>query len=468
MGKVDLQRELMRFILANADTIYVMNGDLSEMQQLEGDDFLPEAAKHGHKWVEKYIPIYEQPRVRAAIMLAISNKEVFNLEHRVNGIGGQITWSHSRAIPILDDGGNIIKWFGTAKDITCRKSKELNLLTEVNIFEQSEQVYRSGSWEYDPFTNDYKWSNGMYFLFGINRNTIPSPEIYRSFATKDYVKSAQNIASHIYSASKPFDEIIELNINGCIKTLHSKGRIIKNPMDNSFKLTGVDVDITSMRRSLELTKRVNDKKQQENLEILLSAEETDRLRLSQNLYNGVCQILYGVKLALPLLSSKIAVESPEQFEHTRKHVESLLSMAITDSRNISKELTPVIFSDFGLKPALIEIFDQTSRLIEFTYQLELNKIVLPHHLGLIIYRSIKELLEFAQLNASKAELKLVTHGRLLVLEVADNRKAIYQEPSTAQILLKNKISLLRGKWSTDFDEKGTRIKIEFALPSKKP
>ena len=40
---------------------------------------------------------------------------------------GTFGWTHSRAVPILDDAGHIIEWFGTASDVTRRKQAEENL-----------------------------------------------------------------------------------------------------------------------------------------------------------------------------------------------------------------------------------------------------------------------------------------------------------------------------------------------------
>jgi PAS domain-containing protein len=45
---------------------------------------------------------------------------VFELEHRVVRKDGTVGWMFSRAIPILDDAGQIVEWFGAASDVTER------------------------------------------------------------------------------------------------------------------------------------------------------------------------------------------------------------------------------------------------------------------------------------------------------------------------------------------------------------
>jgi PAS domain S-box-containing protein len=58
------------------------------------------------------------------------------LEHRVIRLDGTVGWTFSRAIPLLDEAGEIVKWFGAASDITDRVEAEAAL-------RESEEKYRS-------------------------------------------------------------------------------------------------------------------------------------------------------------------------------------------------------------------------------------------------------------------------------------------------------------------------------------
>jgi PAS domain S-box-containing protein len=62
--------------------------------------------------------------VQAAIDEAIRTRQMFELEHQVIRADGTLGWTHSRAVPILDDAGHIIEWFGTASDVTRQKQAE--------------------------------------------------------------------------------------------------------------------------------------------------------------------------------------------------------------------------------------------------------------------------------------------------------------------------------------------------------
>src|SRR5262245_11659480 len=66
----------------------------------------------------------DHERVVNAIRDASSQKGIYEVELRLKGVDGQYRWFLSRAIPQLDQEGNIIKWYGTNTDIEDRKRAE--------------------------------------------------------------------------------------------------------------------------------------------------------------------------------------------------------------------------------------------------------------------------------------------------------------------------------------------------------
>jgi len=66
----------------------------------------------------------DHERVVNAIRDASSQKGIYEVEIRLQGVDGQYRWFLARAIPQLDQEGNIIKWYGTNTDIEDRKRAE--------------------------------------------------------------------------------------------------------------------------------------------------------------------------------------------------------------------------------------------------------------------------------------------------------------------------------------------------------
>lgn len=120
----DSEGRLRALVNASSQVLYSMSPDWSEMRELSSEDFLAETCQVNRDWMQSYIPVAEQERVRAAIAQAIKSRRVFSLEHRVLRADGSEGWVQSRALPVLNAEGEIIEWFGSANDVTERRQAE--------------------------------------------------------------------------------------------------------------------------------------------------------------------------------------------------------------------------------------------------------------------------------------------------------------------------------------------------------
>jgi len=138
-----VEARLMALITASSDIIYNMSADWRVMRELDGRGFLLDKPEPTTDWLTQYIPSDELDRVKAAIDAAIRAKAIFQLEHRVLRADGKEGWTFSRAVPILDDNGEIIEWFGTASDITERKRAEEALRVSTEKAERQRRFYET-------------------------------------------------------------------------------------------------------------------------------------------------------------------------------------------------------------------------------------------------------------------------------------------------------------------------------------
>jgi PAS domain S-box-containing protein len=120
---------------ASSDVVYRMNADWTVMRNLEGSGILSDTGEPIINWKDKYIHPDDQEKVVKLTNEAIANKSIVELEHRVLNSDGTMSWTFSRAIPVLDEQGNIIEWFGSATDITAQKEVQ-------EIIKESEEKFR--------------------------------------------------------------------------------------------------------------------------------------------------------------------------------------------------------------------------------------------------------------------------------------------------------------------------------------
>jgi PAS domain S-box-containing protein len=87
---------------------------------------IPEADQLGYRWLEQLHP-EDKDRTISEWMEKVITKESFDIEFRIRRNDGIFHWFKTRAVPMFDSNGNIIKWFGSNTDIDeiLRAEKDL-------------------------------------------------------------------------------------------------------------------------------------------------------------------------------------------------------------------------------------------------------------------------------------------------------------------------------------------------------
>lgn len=123
------------YVTVSSDIVYKMSPDWQMIIQLQGKDFLASTTIPLKLWIHDYIPDHERKKVNQAIKKAIRTKSLFELEHQVIDTNGKISWIFSRAVPRLDEQGEIVEWIGAGTNITLRKQAE-------EALRRAEKTYR--------------------------------------------------------------------------------------------------------------------------------------------------------------------------------------------------------------------------------------------------------------------------------------------------------------------------------------
>lgn len=121
------EERVKALVLAISQTVYRMSPDWKIMYTLSGGKFIPSTVSDNEDWLGDYIPEESRAAVLKAIQKAIETRSMFELEHEVIQLDGSIGWTHSKAIPIMDENGEITEWLGASTDITQRKRAEEDL-----------------------------------------------------------------------------------------------------------------------------------------------------------------------------------------------------------------------------------------------------------------------------------------------------------------------------------------------------
>ncbi|MGN6548045.1 MAG: PAS domain-containing protein, partial [Aureliella sp.] len=145
-------------VTASSDILFGMSPDWSEVRQLQGDKFEPPNDETNFGWLQKYVHPDDQGQVQLAIDEAIRSKSIFQSEHRVWRDDGTVGWTATRAVPILNDAGEIVEWFGTASDQTEGKLAEEGLRESRAALQFTLVSAQVGDWDLDLVHNKLRRS----------------------------------------------------------------------------------------------------------------------------------------------------------------------------------------------------------------------------------------------------------------------------------------------------------------------
>ncbi len=102
---------------------------------------IPERAQLGYGWAEQLHPD-DRPRAQQTWQEAVATGTNLTLEFRVRRADGIYRWFHTRAVPLHDAAGRIVKWFGTNTDVDDRKQAEETLKRTAEQLNQTNEEVR--------------------------------------------------------------------------------------------------------------------------------------------------------------------------------------------------------------------------------------------------------------------------------------------------------------------------------------
>jgi PAS domain S-box-containing protein len=105
---------------------------------------------------------------------ALTTGEPMESEVRLRRPGGEYRWWLTRNVPLRNEFGNIIKWYGTAVDIEDRKRAEEALRRSEAYLAEAQRLTHTGSWAWNLRTGELYWSQEVHRIYGLDPKTKPT------------------------------------------------------------------------------------------------------------------------------------------------------------------------------------------------------------------------------------------------------------------------------------------------------
>ena len=286
--------------------------------------------------------------------------------------------------------GRHIELTGTCLDITESETKTAEIRLKNQQLSISEKMAMIGNWQWNYKTNEIKWSDNLYSIFG-HKKTVPiTLELYLDYIhndDKDYVKAIieESILTKKFIKS---NYKIQLK-NGTEKVLNSIGKILTNKNGEIIEIIGVCQDITKNKANeLQLLHKNQSLSFAEEITKVGSWKwdvKTNEFEWSDNMYKIV-----GFEMNSTITKEKYLSKVPiEEHNLWYKHVEDsiknkkfkkLIHQIIKpDNTRITLEVSGKVITDnegniaaiFGTSQDITERKQKELELIEKNQQLNL-------------------------------------------------------------------------------------------------
>lgn len=139
------------------------------------------------------------------------------------------------------------------RDVSERKQAEAQLVKSRQQIAEALRIAQIGNWEWDIRHNVVTWSDELYQIFGLTRETFDATlEGYLERIHPDDRHNSRKIIDRAYRESSRYEvEHRIIRPDGTIRTIHGMGAIVRDEAGQPVRVIGTTQDITDRKRAEE-------------------------------------------------------------------------------------------------------------------------------------------------------------------------------------------------------------------------
>ena len=169
---------------------------------------------------------------------------------------------------------------------------------------------------------------------------------------------------------------------------------------------------------------------------IMDVQEEERKRVSNDLHDGINQLLVSIRLRMELAIDQIS--RPEVARPIMEKSLSILDTSIADVRRISKALHPSALANIGLSEAIRELGEDFQESTEIATEVEATRVdaLLSESAKIALFRITQEALTniARHTNATKANIELgheetINNRKMIKLTIEDDGREV-QDPTS--------------------------------------
>jgi PAS domain S-box-containing protein len=406
---------------------------------------------------------------------ALANGKPLVDEARMRRADGEYRWTLFRKVPLRDECGNIVKWYGSGTDIEDRKRAEealrssereqhhiaAELERERARLVEAQEVAKVGSWEVDVQSLNVIWSEQTHRIFETDPSRFhPTRPEFREFIHPE--DRAKVDAAFQASLDKPSSSTVEYRIvmpDGRVKFLEERWKAFHDEQGKPVHLAGTCRDITERVHAEEELRQLSGR--------LLRLQDDERRRIARDLHDTTGQNLAALKLALGQINSLISASTPTAHRLISES-EALADQCILQIRTLSYILHPPMLDEAGLETAIrlyVEGFVHRSG-IRVDLEVSASFGRLEPSVELALFRVMQESLTNIQRHSGsiQAKIRLSRTADEVVLEISDTGHV--QSGGTVPFRvgvgissMQERVKQIGGRLAIESSSRGTSVRV---------
>ncbi len=325
-----------------------------------------------------------------------------------------------------------------------------------------EVLYVSPKWE-------HIWGQSVECLFGGDHSAWAD-----NIHLDDRARVLRNFGRDVEQGT--YDEDFRVvHPDGSVRWLQERAFPIRDEHGDVVRVAGVAEDITSRKQAEEELQRARDeiddlrRAQIASLTSeLLFAEENERHRISNELHDGLNQLM-----TLALLRTAQLKDATRGASHElATEIERILNDAGRSARSLTYQLSPPILYDLGFEPAIQWLAEDVQRTYGLEVELDDDGEAAPldDRVRILLFRALRELLiNIAKhAGAKRAHITFQRSAERLTISVRDDGKTF--DPNTdaprgsGLDAIRERLANLGGRMRIQSDPRtGTEILLETPL-----
>ena len=178
----------------------------------------------------------------------------FENEARHRDAQGNYRWLLVRAVPLRNEHGNTVKWYGAAIDVEDRKRAEEQVRRSEAYLAEAQRLTHTGSRAHKPgMSKPFYWSEEMFRILGFDPDQgLPDNEtVWQRVHPEDSAFLREQI-DKLSSGNLRTDIANDYRIvlpNGIVKYIHGRSHPVFDEAGNVIEYVGTSVDVTDRKRA---------------------------------------------------------------------------------------------------------------------------------------------------------------------------------------------------------------------------